>query len=67
MSIIQTVKSTIGLGADRPSYECVDCGNSFETSTEPGSHWFSCPECGSDAPLEADADDEGRLSEPPAK
>ncbi|MFB6192074.1 MAG: hypothetical protein ABEI11_01995 [Haloarculaceae archaeon] len=51
MSIVDTVKSAVGLGSDHPTYECVDCGNTFEGQAEPGSYWFECPECGSEDPL----------------
>lgn len=55
MSVIQTVKSALGIEPDRPTYECVDCGETFESATEPGSHWFRCPECGSKDPIDGDA------------
>lgn len=51
MSVIESVKSALGLAADRPTYECVDCGSTFESGTEPGTHWFRCRNCGSEAPL----------------
>lgn len=51
MSVIQTVKSAIGMDSDRPTYECVECGTTFESATDPDSHWFNCPECGSEEPL----------------
>lgn len=51
MSVLESVKSAIGLSNDRPTYECVDCGNTFESATDPDSHWFKCPECDSKDPL----------------
>lgn len=51
MSIVQSVKEAVGLDSDHPTYECVDCGASFEGQADPGSYWFKCPECGSEEPL----------------
>ena len=51
MSIIDTVTSAVGLDAGGPTYECTDCGNTFETSSDPGDYWFQCPACGSEQPL----------------
>lgn len=55
MSIIDTVTSAVGLSSDRPTYECTDCGNTFETASDPGDYWFRCPACGSEEPLDTDA------------
>ena len=56
MSVIQTVKSAVGLDSSGPTYECVDCGTSFEKSADPDSYWFKCPDCGSEEPLGGDHD-----------
>lgn len=56
MSVIESVKSAIGLESEAPSYDCVECGATFERSTDPDSHWFSCPECGTKEPLGGDAE-----------
>jgi rRNA maturation endonuclease Nob1 len=48
MSVLETVKSAIGIDDDtRPTYHCQACGSEFQTTSEPDSHWFECPECGS--------------------
>lgn len=51
MSVIESIKSMVGIEEDHPTYECVECGNTFESVSGPGSHWFHCPECGSEDPL----------------
>jgi predicted RNA-binding Zn-ribbon protein involved in translation (DUF1610 family) len=48
MSVIQSVKETLGLNETKPNYECDSCGNEFHSSTEAGSYWFECPKCGAD-------------------
>jgi len=48
MSVIQSVKESLGLAESAPKYECNSCGNEFHSSTEPGSYWFECSECGAD-------------------
>jgi predicted RNA-binding Zn-ribbon protein involved in translation (DUF1610 family) len=48
MSVLQTVKETIGLEESALEYECNACGAQFNSGTEPGSYWFECPECGED-------------------
>jgi len=48
MSVLQTVKETIGLEESAPEYECNACGAQFHSGTEPGSYWFECPGCGED-------------------
>lgn len=48
MSIIETVKRTIGLEEQDPQYECDDCGNRFRSAADDESYWFQCPDCGSD-------------------
>jgi len=48
MSVLQSVKETLGLEETGPKYECGSCGNEFTSGTEPGSYWFECPECGAD-------------------
>jgi predicted RNA-binding Zn-ribbon protein involved in translation (DUF1610 family) len=48
MSVLQTVKETIGLAESAPEYECDACGAQFNSGTEPGTYWFECPECGED-------------------
>ncbi|MFB6139485.1 MAG: hypothetical protein ABEJ26_03515 [Halosimplex sp.] len=53
MSVIQTVKSAIGIEGDETStYECSECGSTFETERDPTSYWFSCPDCDADGPVE---------------
>lgn len=54
MSIIQSVKSAVGFDSDRETYECVDCGTTFESATDPDSHWFKCVNCDSKNPLGSD-------------
>lgn len=44
MSVIQTLKETIGI-ADTPEYHCQSCDHTFQTKADVDSHWFSCPEC----------------------
>lgn len=51
MAVIDSIKSALGITDDRPAYECVECGATFESTAEPGSYWFECPECGSEHPL----------------
>lgn len=51
MSVIDTVKSAVGLDSSAPTYECVDCGSTFERKGDPDSYWFKCTECGSEEPL----------------
>jgi len=48
MSVIETVKETIGLEERTPDYRCESCGAEFDSGSEPGSYWFQCPECGED-------------------
>lgn len=54
MSIIETVTAAVGLSDGRPTYECTDCGETFETASDPGDYWFKCSHCGSEQPLESD-------------
>ncbi|WP_169051884.1 hypothetical protein [Halorhabdus amylolytica] len=52
MSVIQSIKETIGLKEPRPTYRCAECGTEFQSSSDTDSHWFGCPECdSSDAEL----------------
>lgn len=48
MSVIDTVKEKVPIGESAPRYRCDACGAEFESGTEPGSYWFSCPECDAD-------------------
>lgn len=48
MSVIQSIKETIGIAEKPPRYECQDCGHTFRTEADPDSHWYSCPECDSE-------------------
>jgi len=48
MSVLDTVKSTIGIGSSKPRYRCEDCGQEFESTADQDSYWFGCPECDSD-------------------
>lgn len=54
MSVLQTVKSAVGIDSDEATYECVECGADFERGSEPDSYWFKCPECGCEEPLDGD-------------
>ncbi|MCU4802206.1 hypothetical protein OB920_17660 [Halobacteria archaeon HArc-gm2] len=54
MSVIQTVKSAVGLESDQSNYECVECGTTFEKGMDPDSYWFKCPECETREPLGGD-------------
>lgn len=56
VSIVQSIKSVVGMESAQPTCDCVDCGASFERTSDPDSDWFQCPECGSEDPL---GDDEG--------
>ncbi|MFB6192538.1 MAG: zinc ribbon domain-containing protein [Haloarculaceae archaeon] len=51
MSVLDSIKSALGLGVDTTEYECVDCGATFESASQPDGPWFECPECGSEDPL----------------
>ncbi|WP_324759994.1 hypothetical protein [Haloarcula montana] len=49
MSVLESIKETVGLTAEQPTYECDDCGHQFESDAETDSYWFQCPECGADS------------------
>lgn len=46
MSVLETVKEAIGVADERPTYNCPDCGETFQSEADPDSYWCSCPECG---------------------
>jgi predicted Zn-ribbon and HTH transcriptional regulator len=48
MSVIESIKETIGLAEDGQRYECQSCGHTFRTDADPSSRWYSCPECDGD-------------------
>ncbi len=56
MSVLETVKSAIGIEEEdqASTYECVECGSTFETDRDPSSYWFKCPECDAGSPVEED-------------
>ncbi|MBX0296102.1 hypothetical protein [Haloarcula nitratireducens] len=56
MSVLDTVKQKVGMADEKPEYRCEDCGNEFESDSDPGSYWFQCPECGSEDLTEIDAE-----------
>jgi len=49
MSVLETVKETVGLTDEKTRYECDDCGHTFHSDADSGSYWFQCPECKSES------------------
>jgi DNA-directed RNA polymerase subunit RPC12/RpoP len=47
MGVVNKIKETFGITAEKHSYECNDCGNRFE-STIASTALVQCVECGSD-------------------
>lgn len=47
MRFVRTIKETIGLvePPTRNTFECQDCGHTFESSQEEASYWTSCETC----------------------
>ncbi|WP_154019541.1 FmdB family zinc ribbon protein [Halapricum salinum] len=45
MSVIQSIKETIGIAEDGQPYECRSCGHHFQTQADAESRWYTCPEC----------------------
>lgn len=55
MSVLDSVKSAIGVGDEQPRYRCQDCGQEFASEADTDSYWFGCPECDSDDIEQLDA------------
>lgn len=48
-SIIDSVKAAIGMEEETGTYECQECGTTFEsTMDDADSYWLKCPECSSE-------------------
>ncbi|MFB6300428.1 MAG: hypothetical protein ABEH65_09225 [Halobacteriales archaeon] len=47
MGLIQKLKSAVGGGAEPNTYECADCGETFESYIDPDDHWVTCDHCSS--------------------
>lgn len=45
MSVIESLKKTIGIAEDGQRYECQNCDHTFRTEADPSSRWYSCPNC----------------------
>ena len=57
MSVLESVKETVGLTEEQPQYECDDCGHRFTTDADTDSDWFQCPDCGADSATQIEPDD----------
>lgn len=49
MSVLESVKETVGIEEEKPEYECDDCGHTFQSDADSDSYWFQCPECDSES------------------
>lgn len=52
MSVLETVKETVGIADEQTEYECDDCGHTFQSDANSESYWFGCPECKSESVTE---------------
>ena len=57
MSVLESVKETVGLTEEQPQYECDDCGHRFTSDADTDSYWFQCPNCGADSATQIEPDD----------
>jgi DNA-directed RNA polymerase subunit RPC12/RpoP len=48
MSVLESLKSAVGMHETAHAYECRECGHTFESNQDPDSYWLSCTECGSE-------------------
>lgn len=48
MPPLDTIKSLIrNVDPDAPTYQCTECGTTFESHEDEDSYWLRCPDCDS--------------------
>ena len=48
MSVVQSIMERVGLKDSGQTYECRDCGATFDSHSDPDSIWLKCSECESE-------------------
>ncbi|MFB6211279.1 MAG: hypothetical protein ABEI76_07060 [Halobacteriales archaeon] len=47
MGLLDSLKGVLGSSADEHTYECSDCGETFDSYIDPDDHWVTCDHCDS--------------------